>query len=368
MAKITYFDQDGYREVQSGPSQAEQLQGLQRGLGALQQQQQFQRKVELEKQQLNQEYQIAELKARKAAVLEAEKAANDQVLLEAYVQKQQAIEQMDPEQKEQAKRSEILKNLQGPQASVVAAKLDAAWTAQDERKQYLASAQDLQRQISGFAEEGLLSEQEAQSANMELEQRVSSGGDLSAITQGIQKKRQANVEAIEKEEDWQEVIEYAQEAMPYLPGDQRAMLRSAATDFRAHRTARDGEDPWKFKSKVEAALQGTVEQKQFQHGIMDRLGVGASPTPGGLPGFNSTPDVQPGPASARAPQVEGQSPQESQENAQRGFPGADPANPEDYTQADMARLLGLEEEVKALAKKKADRDRENRKPMPKYLP
>jgi hypothetical protein len=302
----------------------------------LQQAGQAKAKEKLERDKLEQRYSEATAKVQAKMAEEAEKAANDKLLLQAYAEKQAANAQMGPLERRQSERQEIIGQVTDP---AVAKKISDVWTQQDEEEQYLEGAQKTQQHIDLLEQDEVLSPDEAASARMELEQRVSRRGDVSGVTRALAEKSEEHTAAEVLRRDWDEVIKFGQEALQNIPDSpEKQEIKSQLVAFETKQSAREGINPFTIKAQLEAMLSGPAPgiygQKPFE-----MTGRQFQQARGG------------GQQGAPAPAVQGQTPTESRENAARGFPGADPGGGHKLDKKTMARLLGIEEPAKKKKRK-----------------
>lgn len=324
---ISYFDPGGVmRQAQTDPGGKEMMA---RGFAQLQQQRQFDERMALEREELGARYQAAENKLLAKRIEDMEKAAQDEVMRQQLMKEAQRRQSMTPEQLQDEEFMETLNQIQDPEAQQ---KLMRQREATIEQGKYVQAGQQMMGQIPELVEEGVLNDADAQGYLQELEARLASGSPIQDIAQDLQKRRLQHAEQIKADQDWEEVLQYGQEVLARIPpGQQREQMRTQLIDFQAHKSAREGWDPWDIKSQLDEAATG-VSQWQGQQNML-------SDTFSQLPAMRALMQNPP----------KGQSPKEAEVHAASGFPGADPGGGHKFERQQLIDHLGVgKAELKAL--------------------
>jgi hypothetical protein len=286
-----------------------------------QQQEQFEQRFMEERRQFDREFALADLKVREGALQDAQRAQENALLRQAYLQKYQAM-QGNPEFAKQEYRRQMMESAQSPETMK---KMEGLWEEQDQQEQYMAAAQGAQEDIASLVEDGVLTDEEAQSANQELQARTSKQQDISGVVRGLEEKRVAHAQQIKSDEDWAEVLQYGQQAIEQMPpGPATDEMRMQLIDMQSHKAARKGRDPFAIKAEMDQILSETRAP-----GLMGQLGASALQyNTAGFGGQQQAPSAQ--------EQVEGVAEEAEQ------FPGAQPGAEREASKEALNFALGVE--------------------------
>lgn len=341
MPQISYFDPSGVlRQAQSeSPADTFQqayAQGSQQGVRTMQtdkalaqRQQQFEQEMMLERQHLAQRYAEAESKVMRKQLADMEEAAQNDAVRQQLMQEQARRQGLTPEQFQDEQFMETLSQVEDTDTIKKLMKEREETVGQ---QQYAQAAEQTKSQIEALVADEVLSDEEAQSASLELESRVANNQDISGVTRSLEEKRLEHTQQIQVDEDWQDATQYGQEALQYVQGQENELLRAAVTDLTHHpNSARQlYKSPSEFKGMIDEALQaskapgamGWAGMSGFQH---HEIFGSSSPQEG-------SPDQAAGASSMEqtAAQMQGK------------FPGAIPGAERKTGKADLAFALGVE--------------------------
>ena len=300
MPEIVYFNPQGeYRQLSQGMTEAEKLSGLQRGLGADQQQRQFDRRMAQQQRQFDQEMELAGLRKAQAEAGMAEEAQNNAKLRDYYIDLEKQKSQLPPAQRRQFEFEQVAQHISDPKI------LERARDAYLENETAIQVQEEIQAATQAIAdaqEDGLLGEGEE--GSQAFQARLDAGEDPKKVAKDLQELRMSQTAIAVNEDDWGKFLPAMQQTIENLPESPvKNQLRLAVKHWELYPSTRKKMTPQQAFASVQADAAESLED-------FPQLG-------GGKPG-QSMEELA---AQQRSPEYAAQREKKSKEREDRGMTG-----------------------------------------------